>query len=47
VEDLEEDWDFSEPFDFIYGRMLAGALTDWPKFMQRSLECVRLPPPIS
>ncbi|KAH6614685.1 S-adenosyl-L-methionine-dependent methyltransferase [Chaetomium sp. MPI-SDFR-AT-0129] len=38
VDDLEEDWDFSEPFDFIYGRMLAGAFTDWPRFVQRSYE---------
>ncbi|KAK4236146.1 Phosphoethanolamine N-methyltransferase 1 [Achaetomium macrosporum] len=38
VDDLEEDWAFNEPFDFIYGRMLAGAMTDWPKFMQRAFE---------
>ncbi|AEO60277.1 hypothetical protein MYCTH_103164 [Thermothelomyces thermophilus ATCC 42464] len=38
IDDLEEDWDFREPFDFIYGRMLAGALTDWPGFVQRAFE---------
>ncbi|KAH6844809.1 S-adenosyl-L-methionine-dependent methyltransferase [Chaetomium sp. MPI-CAGE-AT-0009] len=38
VDDLEEDWDFSEPFDFIYGRMLTGAFTDWPRFMQRAFD---------
>ncbi|KXX78597.1 Phosphoethanolamine N-methyltransferase 1 [Madurella mycetomatis] len=38
VDDLEDEWTFTEPFDLIYGRMLAGALTDWPKFMQRCFE---------
>ncbi|KAL2145391.1 hypothetical protein VTI28DRAFT_7318 [Corynascus sepedonium] len=38
IDDLEEEWDFREPFDFIYGRMLAGALTDWPRFVQRAFD---------
>ncbi|GAB1317164.1 Methyltransferase [Madurella fahalii] len=38
VDDLEDEWTFNDPFDFIYGRMLAGALTDWPRFMHRCFE---------
>ncbi|KAL1842264.1 hypothetical protein VTJ49DRAFT_5649 [Mycothermus thermophilus] len=38
VDDLEEDWTHNEPFDFIYGRMLTGGLTDWPKFMKRAFD---------
>jgi hypothetical protein len=36
VDDIEEDWTYTEPFDFIYVRMLTGALTDWPKFFMQS-----------
>ncbi|KAK4187869.1 Phosphoethanolamine N-methyltransferase 1 [Podospora australis] len=38
VDDLESDWTYPEPFDFIYGRMLTGALTNWPKFMHQAFE---------
>ncbi|KAK4457559.1 Phosphoethanolamine N-methyltransferase 1 [Cladorrhinum samala] len=38
VDDLEEDWTYTEPFDFIYGRMLTGALTNWPKFFERAFQ---------
>lgn len=46
VDDLEEEWTFTEPFDLIYGRMLTGALTDWPKFMQRCFKYAVSPTPL-
>ena len=38
VDDVEDEWSFSSPFDFIYGRMLTGSLKDWPKFFRQSYE---------
>ncbi len=31
IDDLSSDWDFSERFDFIHIRGLAGAFSDWPR----------------
>jgi hypothetical protein len=30
VEDIEEPWTFSHPFDYIHARYLANAIRDWP-----------------
>ena len=38
VDDLEEQWGFKEGFDFIYSRMMSGAIADWPKLFQQSFE---------
>ena len=38
VADAEGDWSFAtEPFDFIYGRMLVNSIRDWPRFLKRCL----------
>jgi len=36
IDDLEEEWTFSTPFDFIYGRMTVGAFADSSKFFQQA-----------
>ncbi|KAL1953628.1 hypothetical protein VTO42DRAFT_2414 [Malbranchea cinnamomea] len=33
VDDMEEEWTYSTPFDFIHGRYLATAIRDWPRLM--------------
>lgn len=33
VDDLEAEWTFTKPFDFIYMRMLSGSIRDWPKLL--------------
>jgi len=38
VDDVEEDWGFDEPFDFIYIRMMTGSIKDWPKLFRQSYE---------
>ncbi|KAF4456666.1 hypothetical protein F53441_1222 [Fusarium austroafricanum] len=32
VDDLEEPWDYSNKFDFVFARFLTGSIRDWPKF---------------
>ncbi|SPO07211.1 uncharacterized protein DNG_09905 [Cephalotrichum gorgonifer] len=38
IEDLEDSWSFSKPFDLIFARMLTGSIGDWPKFYGQSFE---------
>ncbi|KAK4208054.1 S-adenosyl-L-methionine-dependent methyltransferase [Rhypophila decipiens] len=37
IDDLEADWTFIRPFDFIYCRMLTGSIRDWPKLFGQAL----------
>jgi cyclopropane fatty-acyl-phospholipid synthase-like methyltransferase len=38
IDDLEEPWTFSQPFDFIFARMMVGAFADFPRFFQQSFK---------
>ncbi|KAK1658481.1 S-adenosyl-L-methionine-dependent methyltransferase [Colletotrichum godetiae] len=35
VEDIEEDWHFSLPFDYIHSRMMTGSIADWKIYLRR------------
>jgi hypothetical protein len=34
VDDIEKEWLYSKPFDFIFGRVLAGSLADPQGFIK-------------
>ncbi|KAJ9665692.1 hypothetical protein H2201_004176 [Coniosporium apollinis] len=36
VDDIENEWVFSAPFDYIHARYLAGSLKDWPRLLQQA-----------
>ncbi|KAK3385223.1 S-adenosyl-L-methionine-dependent methyltransferase [Podospora didyma] len=36
VDDLEAEWTYGRPFDFIYMRMLCGSIKDWPKLFNQA-----------
>lgn len=36
VEDVEQDWNFDNDFDFVHARMLVVALKDWPTFFKQA-----------
>ncbi|KAG9250261.1 S-adenosyl-L-methionine-dependent methyltransferase [Emericellopsis atlantica] len=36
IDDVEDDWNYDEPFDFIFCRMLTGAIADWTRFFKQS-----------
>ncbi|BDD57552.1 hypothetical protein MPDQ_007446 [Monascus purpureus] len=38
VDDIESDWAFRTPFDFIHGRYLASAVRDWPRLFQQTYQ---------
>ncbi|KAK1994033.1 methyltransferase domain-containing protein [Colletotrichum falcatum] len=35
VDDVEEDWTFSRPFDYIHSRMMTGSIRDWRRYAKQ------------
>lgn len=40
VDDVEDDWTYNQPFDFIHCRMMGNAIHDWPKLHRQCFEYV-------
>lgn len=38
IDDVEEDWLYSTPFDYIHCRFMAGSLKDWPRLMSQAFQ---------
>ncbi|KAH8799755.1 S-adenosyl-L-methionine-dependent methyltransferase [Xylogone sp. PMI_703] len=38
VDDIEDEWTWSTPFDLIHARMMTGGIVDWEKFIKQSFE---------
>jgi SAM-dependent methyltransferase len=38
VDDLEDDWTFSEKFDFIFSRFMTGSIRNWSKYLKQCYE---------
>jgi hypothetical protein len=38
VDDIEAEWCFSRPFDYIHCRYLTGAISDWPRLMEQAFK---------
>jgi hypothetical protein len=38
VDDIEAEWCFSQRFDYIHCRYLAGAIGDWPRLMEQTFK---------
>ncbi|RDW64606.1 S-adenosyl-L-methionine-dependent methyltransferase-9 [Coleophoma cylindrospora] len=36
VDDLEDNWKFTNKFDFIYSRMMLGSFNDWPRLFEQA-----------
>lgn len=41
IDDLEDPWTYSQPFDYIHGRYLAGSIKDWPALIGRCFEFLK------
>ncbi|KAF9879142.1 hypothetical protein CkaCkLH20_03375 [Colletotrichum karsti] len=35
IDDIEESWTFSRPFDYIHSRMMTSSLSEWKTYLQR------------
>ena len=40
IDDAEDDWEFSAPYDFIFSRLLTGGIKDWPRLFRQGFEYV-------
>ena len=40
VDDIEEEWTFSEPFDLVHIRFMACSIADWPKLVNQAFAFV-------
>lgn len=40
VDDIESDWTYKSPFDFIHARYLATSIRDWPRLFRQIFELV-------
>lgn len=38
IDDCEEEWMYSHPFDFIHIRGMGGSIADWPGLLRRAYE---------
>ncbi|KAF6803728.1 methyltransferase domain-containing protein [Colletotrichum sojae] len=38
VDDVEDEWLFSRPFDFIHSRIMTSSINDWPLYLRRCYE---------
>ncbi|KAL9000018.1 MAG: hypothetical protein Q9169_001263 [Polycauliona sp. 2 TL-2023] len=41
VDNVEEDWTYHQPFDFIHCRMMGNAIRDWPRLNRQCFEHTR------
>ncbi|KAH7183588.1 S-adenosyl-L-methionine-dependent methyltransferase [Fusarium flagelliforme] len=35
IDDIHEDWDFTEPFDYVHSRMMNFSIPDWPVYLKK------------
>ncbi|KAI8249783.1 putative methyltransferase tdiE [Colletotrichum sp. SAR 10_98] len=38
VDDMEKEWTWSEPFDFIFARNMMGSFSDWPSVIEQAYD---------
>jgi trans-aconitate methyltransferase len=38
IDDCEQEWLYSKPFDFVHMRALGGSIADWPKLLKRAYD---------
>ena len=36
IDDVEKDWTWSKPFDFIFSRVMAGSFTDYQAYIDKA-----------
>lgn len=41
IDDLDQEWTFHTPFDFIYMRVMSGSVKDWPKWLAQAYKHLR------
>lgn len=45
IDDIDADWIYKQPFDFIHARFLAASIKDYKRLLQQAYELSSLSPP--
>ena len=43
MDDLEKEWTWSKPFDYIFSRMMVGSFADWDAYIKQASEYGSIP----
>lgn len=35
IDDIDEEWDYSQPFNYIYSRIINFSVTNWPEYLRK------------
>ncbi|KAI8255725.1 Secondary metabolism regulator LAE1 [Colletotrichum sp. SAR11_239] len=38
VDDIDDEWTFSQPFDYIHSRVMTSSIADWPQYLKKCYE---------
>ncbi|OBR13084.1 Methyltransferase domain-containing protein [Colletotrichum higginsianum IMI 349063] len=38
IDDIDETWTYSQPFDYIHSRMMTSSISDWKKYLQKCFD---------
>ncbi|KAK1724210.1 methyltransferase [Colletotrichum acutatum] len=38
IDDIEEPWTFSKPFDYIHSRMMTGSISNWKRYLEKCFD---------
>ena len=38
MDDIEDDWNYSTPFDLIFARFMTGSVLNWPRFFKQAFD---------
>lgn len=38
IDDVEEEWAYNEPFEYIHSRIMTSSIGDWPLYLRRCYE---------
>ncbi|KAK1772797.1 secondary metabolism regulator LAE1 [Phialemonium atrogriseum] len=41
IDDVEDDWTYTKPFDYIHSRMMTSSIANWPKYIERCFQALK------
>ncbi|TQN64853.1 putative methyltransferase tdiE [Colletotrichum shisoi] len=47
IDDIEDSWTYSQPFDYIHSRMMNNIISNWEEYLRQSFEYFLQPPSLS
>lgn len=45
IDDVEDEWTYSKPFDYIHSRFMTSCISDWKKYLTQCFQYIPLSHP--